>query len=154
MASVEEKLAAMGVTLPAENPPTGNYVRSFRTGNLLFLSGHLPDSDGTPRFMGKLGRELTTEDGYQAARAATINALGTVKHAVGDFGRVRHFVKLLGMVNSMPDFIEQPLVMNGASDLLHELFGPDIAPHARSAVGMAVLPRGNSIEIEMILEVD
>lgn len=153
MSDVEGKLAAMGLTLPREIPPAGNYLRAFQSGNLLFLSGHLPDSDGTPRYMGKLGRDLTTEEGYQAARAATVNALGTIRNSLGDFGRVRHFVKLLGMVNSMPDYIEQPLVMNGSSDLLTELFGPEIAPHARSAVGMAVLPRGNSVEIEMILEV-
>jgi len=153
MVSVEDRLAAMGVKLPAEIPPAGNYLRSCQVGNLLFLSGHLPDSDGVPRYMGRLGQELTTADGYQAARAATINALGTIRNAIGDFGRVRHFVKLLGMVNSTPDFTEQPLVMNGASDLLAELFGPEIAPHARSAVGMAVLPRGNSVEIEMILDV-
>lgn len=153
MISVEDKLAAMGLNLPTEIPPAGNYLRHYQVGNLLFLSGHLPDSDGTPRYMGRLGQDLTTAEGYQAARAATLNALGTVRNAIGDFSRIRHFVKLLGMVNSAPDFIEQPQVMNGASDLLTELFGPEIAPHARSAVGMAVLPRGNSVEIEMILDI-
>jgi enamine deaminase RidA (YjgF/YER057c/UK114 family) len=103
--------------------------------------------------VGKLGRDLDTAEGYKAARSAMINALGTVRQCLGDLDRVSHFVKLLGMVNSMPDFTEQPMVMNGASDLLQEIFGDKIAPHARSAVGMAALPRGNSIEIEMILEV-
>jgi enamine deaminase RidA (YjgF/YER057c/UK114 family) len=153
MAKAEARLKALGIDLPASNPPAGNYVRYHQAGNLLFLSGHLPDSDGTPRFMGKLGRELTAEEGYQAARIAAINALGSVKEAVGDLDRVRHFVKLFGMVNSMPDFIGQPAVINGASDLLHDVFGPEIAPHARSAVGMSVLPRGNSVEIEMILDI-
>lgn len=153
MGRVEDRLTELRIELPKSNPPAGNYVRAHQTGNLLFVSGHLPDSDGTDRFMGKLGRELTTADGYQAARWAAINALGTVKQYIGELDRVTHFVKLLGMVNSMPEFIEQPQVMNGASDLLHELFGPSIAPHARSAVGMAVLPRGNSVEIEMIVEV-
>jgi enamine deaminase RidA (YjgF/YER057c/UK114 family) len=149
----EAKLQELGVTLPASNPPAGNYVRAYQTGSLLFVSGHLPDSDGTERFMGKLGRELSTADGYLAARSAAINALGTIKQSLGDLDRVKHFVKLLGMVNSMPDFVEQPHVINGASDFLHQVFGSKIAPHARSAVGMAVLPRGNSVEIEMILEV-
>jgi enamine deaminase RidA (YjgF/YER057c/UK114 family) len=153
MAKAEARLKAMGIDLPASNPPAGNYVRYHLAGNLLFVSGHLPDSDGTPRFMGKLGRELSAEDGYQAARIAAINALGSIKEAVGDLDRVKHFVKLLGMVNSMPDFTAQPAVINGASDFLLDVFGPEIAPHARSAVGMAVLPRGNSVEIEMILDI-
>jgi enamine deaminase RidA (YjgF/YER057c/UK114 family) len=104
--------------------------------------------------MGKLGRELTTEDGYQAARITAVNALGTIRAAVGDLGRVRRFVKLLGMVNSMPDFTEQPLVINGASDLIEQVFGAETGHHARSAVGMASLPRGNSVEIEMIVEIE
>lgn len=153
MSVIDRKLKTMGIVLPSSNPPAGNYVRAHQTGNLLFVSGHLPDSDGTQRFMGKLGRELDTAAGYQAARSATINALGTIKQHLGDLDRVAHFVKLLGMVNSMPEFTEQPQVMNGASDFLHEVFGMEVAPHARSAVGMAVLPRGNSVEIEMIVEV-
>lgn len=152
MSLVEARLAAMDITIPASNPPAGNYVRAHKAGDLLFLSGHLPDSDSVPRFIGKLGRDLTTEEGYQAARIATINSLGTIKQYLGDLDRVTHFVKLLGMVNSTPDYIEQPLVLNGSSDFLHEVFGPDIAPHARSAVGMASLPRGNSVEIEMIVQ--
>jgi enamine deaminase RidA (YjgF/YER057c/UK114 family) len=153
VSKIEIKLQQMGIALAESNPPAGNYVRARQTGKLLFVSGHLPDSDGMQRFMGKLGRELTTDQGYQAAGSATVNALGTVKQYLGDLDRVSQFVKLLGMVNSMPDFVEQPQVMNGASDLLHEVFGSEIAPHARSAVGMAVLPRGNSVEIEMIIEV-
>jgi len=151
--SPEEQLDALGIELPASNPPVGNYVRAVQTGALLFVSGHLPDSDGTARFIGKLGRELTTEDGYQAARIAAINALGTIRTAVGGLGRVRRFVKLLGMVNSMPDFTEQPQVINGASDLIEQVFGAEIGYHARSAVGMAALPRGNSVEIEMVVEI-
>ena len=152
--SPDQCLHAMGIQLPASNPPVGAYVRAVQTGNLLFVSGHLPDSDGTARLMGKLGRDLTTADGYQAARFAAVNALGTIQAALGDLGRVRRFVKLLGMVNSTPDFMEQPLVINGASDLIQEVFGLEVGLHARSAVGMAALPRGNSVEIEMVLEVD
>jgi enamine deaminase RidA (YjgF/YER057c/UK114 family) len=153
VSTVEAKLKTIGISLPQSNPPAGNYVRAHQTGNLLFVSGHLPDSDGVERYMGKLGRELSTTDGYKAARCAMINALGTIKQYLGDLDRVSHFVKLLGMINSMPDFTEQPQVMNGASDLLQQIFGDKIAPHARSAVGMAVLPRGNSVEIEMVVEV-
>jgi enamine deaminase RidA (YjgF/YER057c/UK114 family) len=153
MSLVAARLKELGIILPESNPPTGNYVRAHQTGNLLFVSGHTPDSDGTSRYVGKLGRDLDTAEGYKAARSAMINALGTVRQYLGDLDRVSQFVKLLGMINSMPDFTEQPQVMNGASDLLQEIFGDKIAPHARSAVGMAALPRGNSIEIEMILEV-
>lgn len=149
----ERRLSEMRLTLPDSVPPVGNYVRAVRTANLLFVSGHLPDSSGEPLHVGKLGRDLTTEQGYDAARQATINLLGTVRTALGDLNRVRRVVKLLGMVNSTEDFIEQPQVINGASDLLDEVFG-EIATHARSAVGMAQLPRNNCVEIETVVEVE
>lgn len=149
----ERRLSEMGLTLPNIVPPAGNYVRAVRTGNLLFVSGHLPDSSGEPIHVGKLGHDLTMEQGYAAARQATINLLGTVRNALGDLNRVRRVVKLFGMVNSTEDFIEQPQVINGASDLLDEVFG-EIATHARSAVGMAQLPRNNCVEIEAVVEVE
>lgn len=154
MGNVESRLAALGYLLPQLGASGGRYLRSFRTGNLLFVSGHLPDSDGVPRFMGKLGQDLGTAEGYQAARMAIINALASVKGAIGDLDSVRHFVKLFGMVNSTPDYKDHAQVINGATDLLCDVFGDAIGPHARSAVGMASLPRGNSVEIEAILELE
>ena len=148
----EALLNTMGVELPASIPPVGNYARARAAGGLLFLAGHLPDSAGVPQYMGKLGQDLSVEQGYQAARVAMINSLGTIKANLGDLKRVKRIVKLLGMVNCSADFIKQPEVINGASDLLDEVFGKEIALHARSAVGMHSLPRGNSVEIETILE--
>ena len=150
--SFDARVAELGLGLPKSIPPVGNYLRAMQTGNLLFLSGHLPDSAGEPIHVGKLGRDLTVEQGYAAAREAAIAMLGTVRNSLGTLNRVTRIVKLLGMVNSTEDFIEQPAVINGASDLFHEVFG-DIAPHARSAVGMAQLPRNNCVEIEGIFEV-
>jgi enamine deaminase RidA (YjgF/YER057c/UK114 family) len=148
----EARLAVLGLTLPAVVPPVGLYVRAVLTGNLLFCSGHLPDSAGEPIHLGKLGRDLTTEQGYAAARQAAVNLLGTIRTSVGSLDRVRRVVKLLGMVNSTEDFVEQPLVMNGASQLLHDVLG-ERAIHARSAVGMVQLPRNNCVEIEAIVEI-
>lgn len=142
----------LGIELPTSIPPVGNYVRAVVTGNLLFASGHLPDSAGDPIHLGRLGDELTVEQGYAAARQAAVNLLGTLAQTLGSLDRVSRVVKLLGMVHSAPDFIEQPLVMNGASDLLHEVFG-ESALHARSAVGMVQLPRNNCVEIEGVFEV-
>ncbi len=149
---IEEKLAAMGVTLPPSRPPVANYVRAVQTGNLLFVSGHTPTRDGQDLHPGKLGREVTTEQGYEAARQVAINLLGSVREALGDLDRVGRIVKLLGMVNSADDFTEQPRVINGASDFLVEVFG-ERGRHARSAVGMGQLPGNASVEIEMIVEV-
>jgi enamine deaminase RidA (YjgF/YER057c/UK114 family) len=148
---IDDRLVSMGIVLPPPSVPGGNYVKSVQTGRLLFVSGHLPDSGGTPLHMGKLGHDLTTADGYAAARQAAINLLGAVRNAIGDLNRVTRVVKLLGMVNSAEDFIEQSRVIDGASDLFHEVFG-DVALHTRSAVGMAQLPRNNCVELEAILE--
>lgn len=150
--TAEARLAQLGIELPAVIPPVGRYVRAVRSGTLLFCSGHLPDSAGSPVHMGKLGRDLTTEQGYEAARQAAVNLLGTMRASLGDLDRVTRVVKLLGMVSSTEDFLEQPLIVNGASDLLHEVLG-ERAVHARSAVGMAQLPRGNCVENEAIVEV-
>lgn len=150
---VETRLTEMGLELPAPPPPAANYIRTVRTGNLLFVSGHGPYRDGTLHYLGKVGKDLTVEEGYQAARLVALNCLASVKEALGDLDRVKRVVKLLGMVNCTPEFGQQPEVINGASDLLVELYG-EAGRHARSAVGMAALPRNISVEIEMVLEVE
>lgn len=149
---VEEKLKELGVELPSAATPMANYVPAVRSGNLVFLSGHGPvEKDRIVR--GKVGRDLTVEEGYQAARLTAIGLLGTLKSVVGDLEKVRRIVKLLGMVNCGPEFTEQPQVVNGASDLMVEVFG-DRGRHARSAVGMNALPVDIAVEIEMIAEVE
>ncbi|MCA1647328.1 MAG: RidA family protein [Chloroflexi bacterium] len=149
----EERLHELGHVLPQAPPSVANYVSSVRTGNLLFLSGKGPDLIGGARkWQGKLGAEYTTEEGYAAARDTMLNLLAVLRADIGDLARVRRVVKLLGMVNSTPDFTDQPKVINGASDLLVEVFG-DRGRHARSAVGMAGLPGGIPVEIEMIVEI-
>jgi enamine deaminase RidA (YjgF/YER057c/UK114 family) len=148
----EERLREMGLTLPPPPPPIGTYVGAVHTGNLLFLSGKGPDLQGGRQWRGKLGAELTTEEGYQAARDTMLNLLAVLREEIGELSRVRRIVKLLGMVNSMPDFTDQPKVINGASDLLVAIFG-DLGRHARSAVGMASLPQGIPVEIEMIVDI-
>ena len=154
MSEIESRLEHLDISLPAEPVPIANYVPGVRTGNLLYLSGLGPASraDGaTPS--GKVGRDLTTEEGYEAARLTGINILARMKGELGDLDRVRRVVKLLGMVNSDPDFNRQPAVVNGCSDLLVEVFG-EKGRHARSAVGMASLPNDIPIEIEVVIEVD
>jgi len=150
---VEAKLIEMGLTLPAAPAPIANYVRAVRTGNLLFVSGHGPIRDGKHQFVGKVGKDLSVEEGYKSAQLVCLNCLASVKEALGDLDRVKRVVKLLGMVNCAPEFGQQPEVINGASDLLGALYG-DAGRHARSAVGMGALPRGISVEIEMVLEVE
>ncbi len=154
MAKAEARLRELGISLPESPPPVANYVRAVRAGNLVFVSGHGPREGGEYRYLGKLGRDLTTEQGYQAARLVMLNCLATLKEEIGDLDRVKRIVKLLGMVNSAPDFIQQPQVINGASDLLTAVFGEARGKHARSAVGMGSLPMGISVEIEMIVEVE
>ncbi len=152
MSQVEDKLKQMGLTLPTPPPPGGNYIPAVRVGNLVFLSGVTPRRpDGTP-FAGKLGRDLTVEEGYEAARICALNLLANLKAEIGDLDKLSHVVKLLGMVNSDPDFTQPPAVINGCSDLLVEVYG-DKGRHARSAVGLATLPGGVAVEIEMIAEV-
>jgi enamine deaminase RidA (YjgF/YER057c/UK114 family) len=152
--SAEAKIKELGITLPPPPTPMGNYVPGVRVGNLLFLSGHGPiRTEGKPMPRGKLGRELSTEDGYKAAREVGINLLGSTRALLGSLDRVKRVVKVLGMVNSADGFGDQPKVMNGFSDLMVSVFG-DNGRHARSAVGMAELPSGIPVEIEMILEVE
>jgi enamine deaminase RidA (YjgF/YER057c/UK114 family) len=148
-------LQAKGITLPAPTTPLANYVGAVRSGNLLFLSGHGPvRTGGKPSVTGKVGRELTIEQGYQAAREVGLALLATTRATLGSLDRVKRIVKVLGMVNSADGFGDQPEVINGFSDLMVEVFGEAIGKHARSAVGMAGLPRGIPVEIEMILEVE
>ena len=152
--SAEATLKDRSITLPPPTAPLANYVGAVRTGNLLYLSGHGPMRGGKPLFTGKVGRELTIEQGYQAAREVGLALLATTRAALGSLDRVKRVVKVLGMVNSAEDFGDQPKVINGFSDLMVEVFGEAIGKHARSAVGMAGLPMGIPVEIEMILEVE
>jgi len=152
MSVVEGKLKEMGLTLPTAPEAVANYVRAVQAGDLVFVSGHGPVRDGTLAYTGKLGREYKVDEGYEAAKLVMLNCLASLKATIGDLDRVKRIVKLLGMVNSMPDFGDQPKVINGASDLLVALFG-DKGRHARSAVGMAALPFGMPVEIEMIVQV-
>ena len=151
---IEQKIADMGLELASPGAPIANFIPAVRTGNLLFVAGHLPrQPDGTVLNPGKVGREVSEEQGYEAAKLAMINCLASIKAAVGDLDKVKQVVKLLVMVNADPEFDRQFIVGNGASDLLVELYG-DQGRHARSAVGMGSLPRGACVEIEMIVEVD
>jgi enamine deaminase RidA (YjgF/YER057c/UK114 family) len=152
--AAEARLKEKNITLPTPSTPMANYVGAVRAGNLLFLSGHGPlRSDGKPSARGKLGRDLSVEQGYQVAREVGLNLLATTRASLGSLDRVKRVVKVLGMVNSAEGFGEQPKVINGFSDLMVEVFG-DAGKHARSAVGMAELPMGIPVEIEMVLEVE
>jgi enamine deaminase RidA (YjgF/YER057c/UK114 family) len=153
--SAEARLKALNLTLPPPPTPVANYVGAVRVGSLLFVSGHGPlRTDGKPAVRGKLGRDLSVEQGYQVAREVGLSLLATVRAALGSLDRVKRVVKVLGMVNSAEGFGDQPKVINGFSDLMVEVFGEAVGTHARSAVGMAELPMGIPVEIEMILEVE
>lgn len=144
----EERIKELGLTLPAPRPAAGNYVSCVRTGNLIFTSGQ-----GTNEYRGRLGEDVSVEVGYDAARQCMLNLLTVVKQEVGELSKVKRIVKVLGFVNSSPDFTDQPKVMNGASDLLVQVFG-ERGKHGRSAVGMAQLPLNNAVEVEMVVEVE
>jgi len=150
--SAEQKLNELGLTLPQPPKPEATYVPAVKTGNLLFVSGHGPYNDGKAKISGKVGRELTIEEGYQTARNVALNCLASVKDTVGDLNKVKRVAKLLGMVNCTEDFKDSPKVINGCSDLLVTIFG-EAGKHARSAVGMQALPNQIPVEIEMILEI-
>lgn len=152
--SAEARIKELGLALPQPPKPAGNYIPGVRVGNLLFLSGHGPVRvDGVPTARGKVGRDLSIEDGYKVAREVGINLLGSARTLLGSLDKVKRVVKVLGMVNSAEGFGDQPKVINGFSDLMVEVFGEN-GRHARSAVGMAELPMGIPVEIEMILEVE
>ena len=150
--AVEERLKELGYTLPQERQPLGNYVGAVQSGNLVFVSGHGPRRPDGTAMVGKVGAELSQEQGYEAARLCMLGCLTSLKRAIGDLDRVTRIVKLLGMVNCSEDFGQQPAVINGGSDLLVEIFG-ERGRHARSAVGMQGLPNNIPVEIEMIVEV-
>ena len=151
---VEQKIADMGLEILPPGAPVANYVSSVRTGNLLFVAGHIPfQKDGSVLNPGKVGREVTEEQGYEAAKLAMLYCLASIKQATGDLDKVKQVAKLRCMINSAPDFSQQPQVANGASDLLRQLYG-EAGAHARSAVGMGSLPNGAWIETEMIMEVE
>ncbi len=149
----EERLSDLGIELPTASSPVANYVNAVTTGNLVFLAGKGPrKADGT-YITGKVGRDLTIEEGYAAARLTAINQLAVLKAHLGDLSRVKRIVKVLGMVNCESEFGNQPEVVNGFSDLMVEVFG-EKGKHARAAVGMGSLPRGIAVEIEMIVEIE
>ncbi|QXP64312.1 MULTISPECIES: RidA family protein [unclassified Polaribacter] len=148
----EAKLKELNIVLPSPPQPVANYVNGVRTGNLIFLAGKGPKHvDGT-EVTGKLGQDITIDQGYAAARLTAINQLAVLKHMLGDLNKVKRIVKVLGLVNSDPNFVEQPKVINGFSDLMVDVFG-EKGKHARAAVGMASLPRAQAVEIELIVEV-
>ena len=149
--SVHDRLDALGITLPALAIPAAAYVPFVRTGNLIFVSGHLAKRDGKV-WVGQLGRDVDTATGKQAARNIAIDLMGTLHAAVGDLNRIVRIVKVMSLVNSTPDYTEQHLVTNGCSELLAEVFG-EAGAHARSAFGVAQIPLGACVEIELIAEV-
>ena len=152
MSTVQDRLDALGITLPPVAVPAAAYVPFVQSGKLVFLSGHIAKKDGKP-WVGQLGADMSTEEGAAAARAVAIDLLGTLQAAVGDLSRVARIVKVLSLVNSTASYTEQHLVTNGCSNLLGEVFGPEAGAHARSAFGVAQLPLGACVEIELIAEV-
>jgi enamine deaminase RidA (YjgF/YER057c/UK114 family) len=150
--TIYAKLTSMGITLPALATPAAAYVPFVKTGNLLFLSGHIAKKDGQV-WVGQLGKNIQTEEGKAAARSIAIDLLGTLHAAVGDLNQIKRIVKVMSLVNSTGDFTEQHLVTNGCSEFLGEVFGPAIGAHARSAFGVAQIPMGACVEIELIAEV-
>lgn len=149
--SVYDKLNALNITLPQVSAPAAAYVPYVRTGNLLFVSGHIARKDGKP-LTGQLGGNVTTDQGKAAARAIAIDLMGTLQAALGDLNKIKRIVKLMILVNSASTFTEQHLVGNGASELFREIFG-ESGLHARSAFGVAQIPLGACVEIELIAEV-
>jgi enamine deaminase RidA (YjgF/YER057c/UK114 family) len=150
---VETRIEELGLKLPPIWTPPATFVTAVRTGNLVFLSGHGPHREDGTQITGKVGADRTLEDGYEAARRVALELLASLKAEIGDLDKVKRVVKLLGMVNCTSDFVDQPKVINGASDLLVEVFG-EVGKHARSAVGMMALPNNITVEIEMIVEVE
>lgn len=150
---IEERLKELNLLLPTAVAPSANYVPAVQSKNLLFISGQVPKMDGKDQFVGKLGQELRIEEGQQAARLCAINILAQAKLALnGDLGRIARCVRLGGFVNATPDFGDHPQVINGASDLIVEVFG-EAGRHARTAVGVCSLPRGVAVEVEAVFEI-
>ena len=152
MTTISERLQALSITLPPVSAPAAAYVPFVRTGNLVFISGHIAKKDGKA-WVGQLGLNMATEEGKAAARSIAIDLLGTLQAATGDLARVKRIVKVLSLVNSAPTFTEHHLVTNGCSELLVEIMGGAVGAHARSAFGVAQLPMGACVEIELVAEV-
>jgi enamine deaminase RidA (YjgF/YER057c/UK114 family) len=150
----EQKLKDMGIEIKEKAPSASKIVSAVRTGNLVFLSGHGPTRPDGTNVVGKLGADLSVEQGQEAARLTGIQLLTSLKAEIGDLNKVKRVVKVLGMVNSTPDFVQSPAVINGFTDLMLEVFGEEKGKHARSAVGMVSLPNGIAVEIEMIVEIE
>ena len=150
--SIQTRLQELGITLPPVATPAAAYVPFVRTGNLLFISGHIAKKDGKP-WVGQLGLTMGTDEAKLAARAIAIDLMGTLQAAVGDLENVVRIVKVMSLVNSAPTFTEQHLVTNGCSELFGQVFGPTVGAHARSAFGVAQIPMGACVEIELIAEV-
>ncbi|MEL7601665.1 MAG: RidA family protein [Bacillota bacterium] len=148
---VEEKLRQLGIELPETPTPLAAYVPAVKAGDFAYTSGQIPLVKGELKFKGKIGAELTEEEGYQAARICAINCLSALKGAIGDLDKIERIVKVVGFVNSAPGFKMQPKVINGASELLGEVFG-DAGKHARSAVGVNELPIDSAVEVEVIVK--
>lgn len=150
---VEKRLEELGIQLIKPSPPTANYLKAVRNGNLVYLSGHGPDKPGGGQVIGKLGKDLTLEQGQEAARLTGISLLSSLKAEIGDLNKVKRMIKATGMVNADPSFTQHSQVINGFSDLMVEVFGNN-GKHARAAVGMSSLPANIPVEIELIVEVE
>lgn len=152
--NADDKIKELGLQLPPASKPIANYVKYVRTGNLIFLAGHGPTKTDGTNITGKVGKDLTIEQGYEAAKITALSLIATLKDALGgDLSKVKRIVKVNGYVNCLPDFTEQPKVINGCSDLLVAVFG-EKGKHARAAMGMVALPTNIAVEIEMVVEVD
>lgn len=149
--SIEDRLAELNITLPEAAAPAANYVPFVTSGNHLYISGQIPMGASGLEYIGKLGDDTSVEDGQAAAQLCAVNILAQAKSALGDLEKIKRLVKLVGFVNSTPDFTDQPKIINGASDFMVAALG-DKGPHARSAVGVAALPFGVAVEIEAIIE--
>jgi len=149
--TVKDRLQALGITLPPVAVPAAAYVPFVRSGNLVFISGHIAKKDGKP-WVGQLGHTMATDEGRAAARAVAVDLMGTLQAAAGDLARVKRIVKVLSLVNSAPTYTEHHLVTNGCSELMVDVFGPEVGAHARSAFGVAQLPMGACVEIELVAE--
>lgn len=148
--SYEERAKSMGITIPKVATPVGAYLLAVQSGTLIFTAGQGPVKDGVPAYKGKIGRDLTVEDGYEAAKLAALNCLAAAKSVLGTLDRVERVVKVNGYVNSAPGFTDQPKVMNGASDVLAQIFGEN-GRHARTSVGVNELPMNIAVEVELVL---
>lgn len=154
MGNIDKRLAELGITVPTPAKPVANYVGWVRTGNLVFTAGQVTLADGKFHYLGKVGRDITLEDASKGARLCAINILAQLREACGgDLDRVKRIVKLVGFVNGIPEFTDQPKVVNGASDLMVEVFG-DKGKHARSAVGAGSLPLNVAVEVEAVAEIE